>query len=139
MKQVGNYNKFSEGFQRPKLKKGEKVVFRLADELVQIDPSDPLKKKKLFPLLVQVPPTDTILTDDGPVQIGLVKRVDKDGIPQDCDYLEFELGQGEPGSFILRGDNVLDVSKYPYAKLTDHNGSKPGLDETKRVYFYEMH
>lgn len=138
MKEVGNYNKFPKGFELPKLKKGEKAVFRLTDELVQIDPTDPQKKKRLFPLLVQVPPTDTILTDDGPVLIGLVKRVDKDGIPQDCDYLEFELGQGEPGKFTLKGDSVIDVAKYPYAKLTDHNGSKPGRDESKKIYFYEV-
>lgn len=141
MKQIGNYNKFPEGFPMPEpLKKGQIATFKLIHELSRKDPTDPTKI--LWPYSIEIPPTDTIFWTDAKeklhiIDIGMILDVDKEGRPTRADTFHVQAKAFE-GEFSLLGGNLRDQQLYQYFRLCNYNTNNKNRDTSKQGLFRQV-
>jgi hypothetical protein len=144
MKPIGNYNKLPKTFKGPeKLKPGETATFRFTEDYKHlVVTSREGKIEEHWPASIEIPPTDQIFityTENGEevsglFDIGLIRSVDKDGVPLAEPWWITPLG----GEFYLTGGNIEDDKRYWYAMLTNHNSEREGRDNSKKAFFYRV-
>lgn len=133
MKQIGTYNKIPEGLKVATLKKGEYVLYRLLDPV--IDQNDPKKEKFIWPRAKKIPTLDTIADPKtgAPINIGVVQRVDKDGMPTIVTH--WVNGMENNGYFTLTGGKGNDDYLHWFFELANTNLSNPNRDDSVTPLF----
>ena len=146
MKSIGNFNKLPKNYKAPeRLKKGEKVIYQLVEDLSRPEP-DPNKKGQIrWPSLIKIPTLDTIhityKDDAGEEQsdffdIGLVTRVDKEGAPtvETC----WINAQALKGRIELTGGALWDEKLYWLFEQANFNLSNPNRDTAKTAILFKV-
>jgi hypothetical protein len=135
LKAVGIYNKFPQGFTRPKkLKRDEVVTYKLDDHYKREDPAK--KGTYRYPASVKIPVTDQIFIGDDVVDIGLITKVDKDG---NVDQMKpIWVVNALTGEFSFTGGIAEQEMQYEYCELCNYNGDKENRDESRNVFFHRV-
>lgn len=133
MKQVGTYNKIPDTLKVTPLTKGQVILYRLLDPV--IDPTDPLKQKLIWKKAVKIPTLDVIAdpATGAPIEIGVVDRVDRDNVPTIKTF--WARGMENNGYFSLTGGQGHDDYFYWMFELTNYNKSNPNRDQTVEAKF----
>lgn len=133
MKQIGTYNKIPDGLKVAPLKKGEYVLYRLLEPT--IDPNDPKKEKLVWPRAKKIPTLDRITDPDSgtPIDIGVVERVDRDGLPSIKTF--WVNGMENNGYFTVTQGKGNDDYFYWFFELTNANKSNPKRDQSVTPLF----
>jgi hypothetical protein len=131
MKKTKLFNNLSpELIDSTKLKKGEKVVYRIHN--IQRNPMDPTKWA--LPSVRSVPPVDQIYDEikQEYIDIAAVKSVTPDG---DHSFHEIYFYGSQGGMMILTGGIAAQQEIHSYLSLCNYNASNPNRDTTKEPLF----
>lgn len=133
MKQHGSWNTLSPEAYPKKLKKGEKVTYRLLG--IQGDLSN-LETFKC-PAMKNVPPKDRIvdpITNDF-VDIASIKNI---GVGGKLSFYDIVFERDFNGILILDGSKISDHEMYEYLELTNYNASNPNRSEDVVAIFEKV-
>jgi len=131
MKKTKLFNNLSpELIESTKLKKGEKVVYRIHN--IQRNPMDPTKWA--LPSVRSVPPVDQIYDEKKQefVDIAAVRSVNADG---DHSFHELYFYGSQGGMLVLSGGVAAHQEMHSYLALCNYNASNPNRDTTKEPLF----
>jgi len=131
MKKTKLFNNVSpELIESTKLKKGEKVVYRIHN--IQRNPMDPTKWA--LPSVRSVPPVDQIYDEKKQeyVDIAAVRSVTADG---DHSFHELYFYGSQGGMLVLSGGIAAHQEMHSYLSLCNYNASNPNRDTTKEPLF----
>jgi len=110
------YNNYSDKV-RPKLKKGQTVVYELLGPL----------REEYF-----IPNTDLIKINDEPVQIAAIRRIQPDGKPE---FFNITFQARSNCRIILSGNSARDAKLYEFFELCNFNKSNENRDENAKAIF----
>lgn len=131
MKKTKLFNNLSpELIESTKLKRGEKVVYRITN--IQRNPMDPTKWA--IPSVRNVPPVDQIYDEKKGefVDIAAVKAVNAEG---DHSFHDMYFYGSQGGMLILSGGVAAHQEIHSYLSLCNYNASNPNRDTTKEALF----
>lgn len=131
MKKTKLFNNLSpELIESTKLKKGEKVVYRIHN--IQRNPMDPTKWA--LPSVRNVPPIDQIFDEikGEYIDIAAVKSVTADG---DHSFHDMYFYGSQGGMMVLSGGIAVHQEIHSYLSLCNYNASNPNRDTTKEALF----
>lgn len=131
MKKTKLFNNLSpELIESTKLKKGEKVVYRIHN--IQRNPMDPTKWA--LPSVRNVPPIDQIFDEikGEYIDIAAVRSVTADG---DHSFHDMYFYGSQGGMMVLSGGIAAHQEIHSYLSLCNYNASNPNRDTTKEALF----